>query len=256
MPLQSARLILVTPAPENADLHAQLASPQKMDKVHPLKDMDELMTRRLGDKQSTKRCYALVAQKPEGRDILAAIYTYWSDAPVQEPTWKMLPQHVGDILTTPSAPLKGEPTVVAFYSISAFGPDTGKTLIARLHDKFTRSANPPILTTLSPLRKFKEWLDKEGLTLQGNRDDDIQIVAKYLSGIEDKVQQFHLKNGAQIGAIHFNANAAGSLDDAHGAGCMISYRYPRQGERLTENKATLATGKPPISYHLHDYFLG
>jgi hypothetical protein len=72
---------------------------------------------------------------------------------------------------------------------------------------------------------------------------------------QDPVQKFHLGNGAQVGAIHFNASAKGHPDYELGGNVMISYRYPRTKDRLGENKEILKSGHIPCSYHLRDFFM-
>jgi len=247
-------VMLVTPDAENGDLHAQLISAEKSDKVHPISGLDELLHYRLGYDGDSKRCFALIQEHEDGtREIKAAIYTHWSDQPEEDDSWKMLPGHIDTIKQERSRKLEGEPTVVTFFSISSFGKGAGKKLISTLHTAFTGAANPPILTTLSPLRSLGGWLEEGGRMLGDTFDDMVATVAEFLSLREDPVQNFHLGNGAQVGAIHFNASASGP-DADDGAGCMISYRYPRKPGRLDQNKGEFDEGAIPVSNHLKPWF--
>lgn len=232
----SPSIVLVRPDVSHAHIHAQLISTEKSDKVHPISGLDELMTTRLGDAGSSKRCYALMGG-PDNRDVLAAIYTYWTCAQDAEQEWKLLPGKVDQILREPAHPLDAAPSVVTFYSISSFASGGGKNLIGELHRAFSQQANPPILTTLSPLRSFRAWLEQTGRDIEASVDSMIEAAARYLTERSDSVQQFHQGNGAYIGAIQPFANAAGTADDIDGMGLMVNYRYPRSPEKLLANRA-------------------
>lgn len=67
------------------------------------------------------------------------------------------------------------------------------------------------------------------------------------------VQNFHLGNGALVGAIQFGASKS-TLDATDGAGVMINYRYSRDPMRLEDNRRLLAAGLIPCDYHLAPYF--
>lgn len=248
------RLVLVTPNSEHQMFHSWLASDRGMDRVHRIANSEELMRKRLGDQDSNKRTYALVN---ENFGLLSVIYTYATQTPVADETWKMLPGEISPILEAPSEKMEEDPNVIVFYSISSFENGSGRPLIKSIYDEFTRvsaGGHVPILTTLSPLRTFSAWLQREGHQYNGTEEARLQRVADYLKTTENPVRNFHLGNGAQVGAIHLNAAPEGTVDGDSGAGVMISYRYPRRQERLAENQRILNSGRVPASYHLSHFF--
>lgn len=248
----AAHLVLVTPDSDFQMHHEWLSNKNGgMDRVHEISGQDELMRCRLGQDGSSKRCYALVNERG---GLLSVIYTYWATVPVEDETWKMLPKRVDTILQEPSVTLSTAPNVAGFYSISSFVDRTGRPLISAIYDEFIRASGTPILTTISPLRTFRAWLDQEGKKLEGTEDAKCHLVAEYLKTGANLVQRFHLGNGAQVGAIQFNANAEGSKDAVDGAGVMINYRYPRNRHRIEENLRILKSGRIPVSYHLRGFF--
>lgn len=251
----SAHLVLVTPNQEHQVFHNWLSIKDGgMDRVHEIAGRNELMKYRLGEENFSKRCYAL---ENDGKGLLAVIYTHWATLPSIQSgeSWRVLPGNIDSVLTAPSEPLKEKPNIVTFYSISSFAERSGKSLISSVYEQFTKAANPPILTTLSPLRTFKAWLDSCGLKFEGTEEARLKIVTDYLKLKLDPVQKFHLGNGAQVGAIHFNACAEGRRDHTEGAGVMINYRYPRVKERLDENVTAFKLGdKIPASNHLQMFF--
>jgi len=255
MPHTSARLILVTPKDEHRIFHDWLSSKDGgMDRVHEISGRNELMANRLGNEHSSKRCYALENNRG---GLLSVIYTHWANIPATDESWRILPGNIDSILAEPSQRLTTEPNIVTFYSISSFADKSGKSLISAVYDQFTRTANPPILTTLSPLRTFQAWLDREGKALNGTEEARLAVVAEYLKLKFDPVQRFHLGNGAQVGGIHFNASAEGQRDAIEGAGVMINYRYPRVQARLVDNRDIFRDqrcGQIPASNHLQHLF--
>lgn len=126
-----------------------------------------------------------------------------------------------------------------------------------MHETFARVAGAPIHTTLSLFRTFQKWLDKNDLVLQGTREEKTRLVAQYMrsANIKDRnpVQNFHLSNGALVGAIQFGASR-NTLDATDGAGVMINYRYARDPRRLAQNRELLEQGKIPCDRHLAPYF--
>ena len=247
---ETAKLVLITPDADFQMHHDWLSDKNGgMDKVHEIAGRDELVNLRLGYENSNKRCYAFT------RDgLLSVIYTHWANVPVEDETWKMLPKRVDTILEEPSVTLADKPNVVGFYSISSFVPGTGRPLISAIYNEFAQATGGPILTTLSPLRTLQKWLTAEGKQLTGTVEAKSYLVAQFLKTRLDPVENFHLGNGAQVGAIQFNANAPGTKDDLLGAGVMVNYRYPRNRRRIEENLSILARGRIPASYHLQEAF--
>lgn len=231
----SPSIVLVRPDASHAHIHQQLISAEKSDKVHPIGGLEDLVMNRLGLDGFNKRCFALMGGE-EGREVLAAIYTYWTTPEDAEEEWKLLPGKVDQILREPSRLLDAPPKVVTFYSISSFTNGGGKNLIGELHRAFTEQSNPPILTTLSPFRGFGAWLEKTGRQIGDSVEAMIEAAAACLTEGIDGVQRFHQGNGAYIGAIQTFANATGTADDVDGKNVMINYRYPRTTEALLANR--------------------
>jgi hypothetical protein len=250
--MTAPHLILVTPEPKFESFHDWLSSDKGMDKVHPLSGRDELLRQRLGLPNYNKRCFAHVDAKG---DVLSVIYTFWSKAKVTTKPYQVLPGKIAPILEAHSAPLTEDADIITFYSISSFVKGTGRPLIRSIYEEFTRVSQPPILTTLSPLRTLREWMEDNQLELAGTEEAKLKTVTDYLRTNHNEVQKFHLGNGAQVGAIHFNACAKGTKDDSLGARVMVSYRYPRDPKRLEENKAQYKGGIIPSSYHLQEFFV-
>jgi len=245
---QQSDLVLITPEPANASLHAQLI---ELEAVHAMRDMDDLLENRLGWEDSSKRCFALVR---EG-EVLAAIYTHAThDRDPHKRREERLPGNVERILKTPSEIMAASPDVIAFYSISSPKQyqGAGQLLIRTLHAEFKKAADCPILTTLSPLRGFAYWA---GEKYGPDPSPAHRMVAEYLATRTNQVQRFHQKNGAEIGAIHFNANAPGTPDRTDGLGIMISYDYSGDAGQLAENRRSFSEGGPlPVAGYLKPVF--
>lgn len=244
-------LEIVTPETGNEDLHAQLAG---KDQVHDFgaRTIDELKTYRLGNYDCNKMALALVnPQGANGRDILCAIYIYWQNdgaEPIHDP--RLLRGNVADILHQKIFPAAADTTQAAvFYSISTFNvlKGAGQMLIERMHELLTETTPPElVLTTLSPLRHFGEWLaDMRGTNdaLNNARKDDTTLRAaalQFLLHNRDGVQAFHMGNGATIGDINLNANSADSKDFVMAHNVMVNYLYSRDAAEIANNRACYA----------------
>lgn len=245
-PTLSPSVVLVRPDAAHAYIHQQLISAEKSDKVHPIGDMNDLLRYRLGYPGDSKLCFALM----QGTEVQAAIYTYWSCPEDAESEWMMLPGQVDKILQEPAQRLPKTPSVVTFYSVSSFVNGAGRALISDLHQAFTAHANPPLMTTLSPIRNLRAWIEETGHQIEDTIDGLIETAAAYLGQRVDRTQNFHLNIGAYIGAIRPFANAAGTEDDVNGLGLMINYRYPRSAEALKANQADYRAGAIPAASHI------
>ena len=231
--LSHADLIRIGAGSEFADLHDALSTGNKVDKVHPIQDTDDLKTRRLGGENANKRTFALAVKNDDGsRDLLAVIYTHWSkqdmmlDGTVAP---ENIPGDVASILNEDIVDLDDDPNTVIFYSISSFFPSAGPQLIKSLHAEFNKQAQTPFMSTLSPMRTFAGWLDEQGVDQFDDlsRDEKVTLVQDYLATGRDGVQNFHLSNGALMGDINLDSNAPGTADAEKGKGVMINYVYPR-----------------------------
>lgn len=247
---EHANLVLISPdSKEHRSIRDELVSDEKRDKVHPLETMDDLVTYRLGDENSSKRAYALTVDMPGANPlILAVIYTHWS---VQghdsaQPDEALLPGNVADILSEPGQALDAEADTGIFYSISSFFPGAGLELIKKLRtemggDRKAKWLNKkrPVLSTLSPLRGFAKWAEAQELNIPEAPDLKSEFLRaaadNYLDANQDPVQKFHMGNGAYIGKVNLDANTPGTQDDTKGLGVMVNYVYP-QGDILAKNQ--------------------
>lgn len=233
-PFAGAGLLLVTPDAAFTDIHTLLVSEKRGDKVHPLSCDDELKTRRLGDENASKRAYALAVPEAAGQQKVAAVvYTHWSARN------GALPCDVDEILKADSVALSEKPDTVTFYSISSFMRGAGERLIIELHKKLTAEHPGLILTTLSPLRTLRAWIEQNG----GAGDDLKEMARQCLLANQDPVQKFHLSNGACIGAINLDANHGQSADAIDGLGVMVNYVYPSDPAQLAANAARYKGGE-------------
>ena len=238
--LSQAELTLISPDAKDADIHRQLVSGEKKDKVHPLTTDEELSTKRLGNENASKRSYALVVPGENGqRIVLAVVYTYWSNGTA-------LPGKANEILAEPSRPLTQPADTVTFYSISSFLPKAGEALIKKIHAALRNTAIT--MTTLSPLRSLAAWKKQKPAT-----DAELKAEAlRYLLENQDSVQKFHLGNGAYIGDIKLNANTADSADGKQGLGVMVNYVYSKDPEQLARHQALYKQGKIVMATSLYE----
>ena len=124
-----------------------------------------------------------------------------------------------------------------FYSISNCQPGLqgvsfGNSLIKQVVDDL--SAEFPQLmsfVTLSPIPGLSKWAQDMSINLE---EDGRALAAHYLldqkrdDGLpRDSVARFHLKNGAQVHAIHANADLSEKGHHQSG-GLMVNYLYERQ----------------------------
>jgi hypothetical protein len=241
---EKLQLVPVSPEEQDSDLQAQLLD---KDLVHKfgVQTPDELKAYRLGSPASNKTAYALI--NPEAKDgqrqILAAIYTYWQhETPSYITDYRDLAGNVSRILHSPV--MAQRPSVeraAIFYSISTFNvmSGAGQMLIDRLHTQQTQQLNQGVvLSTLSPLRGFAEWLKTQVATRESFDDHGLkQAALTFLLANADGVQRFHMGNGAMIGDINLDANEKGSADDVLGHNTMVNYVYARSPAVVAAHRA-------------------
>jgi len=150
-------------------------------------------------------------------------------------------------------------SVAVFYSISncqagLMGISFGNLLIKQVVVEL-RQALPGLETfvTLSPIPKMRDW--QAAHSDHTARDESVRLEAiDYLLSAKtengapfDPVARFHLGNGAQIYAVHEDADlSAKGLDQSHGA--MVNYQYDlasieQNHERFVQNgEVCLAPG--------------
>ncbi len=243
---QRPYLIRVEPTPAHADLHRQLLA--KPDKVHPIRGEEDLLSNRLGFEGFSKQCFAMVRETVDGTlDVLAAIYTHLSTADTNQSSTNFLLGRVDEILNAPARPLDLPENLATCYSISSFGDNGGKLLIADLWESFANNARNPVVSTLSPFRTFAEFIERTGRAMPDTDHAFRLAAAAHLKERINPVQKFHQGNGAYAATFHIAANVPGSLDAVQGLNVMVGYRYPRSREALEANREDFRSGKVPAS---------
>ncbi len=255
------KLVLVEPTDAFRDHHRFLLN-EGNDVVHPISSEDELLEKRLGFMKWSKRCFVV----EQGTRILAVNYSHaTSPAIPKKESWRVLPGNIDTVLDMPSKPKTKAPTVLTLYSIfnTQVVDDLGqpykgaaRSLIFMLHETFARASDSPIHTTLSPFRTFQGWLNANGKSFEGTREEKLKLVVEHMRAIKihsNQAQKLHLGNGALVGAIQLDASKK-TKDMTDGAGVMINYRYSRDPMRLENNRRLLAAGLIPCDHHLAPYF--
>ena len=164
---------------------------------------------------------------------------------------KGVPTSIQDVLADRREILAAETADTAvFYSISncqagLAGISFGNSLIKQVvRDLSAELPNIRNFVTLSPIPRFRKWLEQ-------NVDDpeafDAGVLKKlcaiYLTSLNsrnlpvDPVARFHLQNGAQILAIHTDADVS-NAGIAKSVGVMVNYSY--EADNISENLKNLA----------------
>ncbi|MBT7559820.1 MAG: malonyl-CoA decarboxylase [Rhodobacterales bacterium] len=125
-----------------------------------------------------------------------------------------------------------------FYSISncqsgLAGISFGNFLIKQVVEDLTSEfGNLKTFVTLSPIPLFQSWLKNEGAKIKMKENNNLsKLVAFYLlngkrdDGLPfDPVARFHLGNGAQVHAVHENADIS-EKGINQSQGMMVNYLY-------------------------------
>jgi len=237
-----ARLIQVQP--DALNIQEQIFA--RGDFVHEIPDLSTLLTYRIGPDGYNRQCFCLVEDRDRGVEVLATIHTEFSTANTETSSPFFLRGNIRDVLTTPAKPLDGSANLITCYSISSFRKKAGAELIKRLYSHFNQSANPPVISTLSPIRTLGAFVQEAGYGHIKDPDVIRLCAAAHLLQKKNEVQNFHQGNGAYIGAIHVFANAAGGKDNVNGYDVMVGYRYPRSAESLSANQADFSNPNEKI----------
>ncbi|MEO0402845.1 MAG: malonyl-CoA decarboxylase family protein, partial [Pseudomonadota bacterium] len=201
--------------------------------VHAIRDWDDLR----------RRLY------PQDRRCFAYFHPTMPDEPlifVEVALTMTVPGSIQHVLADDRDTRKPHDTKVAvFYSISNCqtglkGISFGNLLIKQVVDELRQELpNLDTFVTLSPIPKFNLWLSEQDgdeaarQILQGRADADLirDRAARYLATARngrgapfDPVARFHLGNGAQIYAVHSDADL--SENGQHqSSGAMVNYHY-------------------------------
>lgn len=219
--------------------------------VHQINDLDDLR----------KRLY------PPDRRCFAFFHPSMPDEPlifVEVALTATIPNSIDDLLSEGRAPISpSDAKVATFYSISNCqkglkGITFGNLLIKQVVAELSRDV--PMLetfVTLSPIPGLNRWLRQhsteadQGAVAQvilngsGSGEDIVAMAARYLLGAKrddgfplDPVARFHLGNGAEVHAIHADADTSEN-GRAQSSGAMVNYLYDLpQTERRHEEFAS------------------
>ena len=139
-----------------------------------------------------------------------------------------------------------------FYSISncqkgLSGISFGNSLIKQVvRDLSIELPNIKDFVTLSPIPGLRKWIEARGLDVDLINSTSIRkLAARYLTSVNDRknapvdpVARFHLQNGAQILAIHADADLSEN-GRSTSLGAMVNYAY--HPEKIADNLRKLAT---------------
>ena len=247
---QGEHLIVVTPDPSQYAMAHEILL--RNEAVHPMRDLDELRHNRLGyiddnnpfksGSTSTKLAFALA----EGPFMRAVIYLDLSERPARDDQlieFCDLPGNLSAMRHAPSVPLTGNFNTFCFYSVSNIsnpndpnGKGAGERLITQVHTALRPYAR--VMTTLSPFRGFNQWIEQAGLQSEAaDKDGLFRLALKRVFAHHDRVQKFHLSNGAVIAGFHVGVNDQDTRDATEGMNMAVNYVYPRNLSILQQNAA-------------------
>ena len=180
--------------------------------------------------------------EPENRRCFAFFHPSMPDEPlifVEVALTHGIPNSIQDLLNN-------EQTIdenitfdtAVFYSISncqsgLAGISFGNFLIKQVVEDLTSEfGNLKTFVTLSPIPLFQSWLKNEGAKIKMKENNNLsKLVAFYLlngkrdDGLPfDPVARFHLGNGAQVHAVHENADIS-EKGINQSQGMMVNYLY-------------------------------
>ena len=167
---------------------------------------------------------------------------------------KGVPSSIQEVLADKREILDSQTADTAvFYSISncqagLAGISFGNSLIKQVaRDLSAELPNIRNFVTLSPIPGFRNWLDKNDVEADEAGVSTLRkLCAHYLTSRDgrgrpiDPVARFHLQNGAQILAIHGDADVSES-GKLNSLGLMVNYSY--EPKKITSNLQQLAQNK-------------
>ena len=180
--------------------------------------------------------------EPENRRCFAFFHPSMPDEPlifVEVALTHGIPNSIQDLLDNEQKIDKNIANDTAvFYSISncqsgLAGISFGNFLIKQVVEDLTSEfGNLKTFVTLSPIPLFQSWLKNEGAKIKMKENNNLsKLVAFYLlngkrdDGLPfDPVARFHLGNGAQVHAVHENADIS-EKGINQSQGLMVNYLY-------------------------------
>lgn len=210
--------------------------------VHEIETWDDLR-RRLHP--SDRRCFAFFHPAMPDEPLIF----------VEVALSKGIPSSIQDVLTDRREILEEETADTAvFYSISncqagLAGISFGNSLIKQVvRDLSLELPNIKNFVTLSPIPGLRRWAAERGLEVDVTSPPVIRkLAATYLLNEKgkknlplDPVARFHLGNGAQVFAIHADADSSEN-GDAQSYGAMVNYLY--EPDKIADNLQRFSTGE-------------
>ncbi|MES0882542.1 malonyl-CoA decarboxylase [Roseibium sp. SCP14] len=208
--------------------------------VHEIANWDDLRRRLVPD---DRRCFAFFHPAMPDEPLIF----------VEVALTAGIPGSVQDLLAEDREPITAEKAKTAvFYSISncqsgLAGISFGNSLIKQVAaDLSTELPGLKTFVTLSPIPGLTKWLNSENIPYEDTDAKQIRtLAAHYLMSAKrkdgqplDPVARFHLGNGAQIHAVHAEADLS-DKGQAQSAGAMVNYLYDLN--KVSQNHERFAT---------------
>lgn len=182
---------------------------------------DPILARRLG---LGRRCFALV--HPSLPAEVPLCFVHVALLPEVPASHKM----IDDLTGTEES--ERERAVAAFYAITnpapgLMGLDMGNWLIKKAALELS-SMQVARFVTMSPIPGFGAYAKKEDIAPEG-KEATMRAVKAYLlskrkGAAADPVANFHLRNGAEMGRLNYNADPS-ERGMKQSLGCMLNYFY-------------------------------
>ncbi|QBX99916.1 decarboxylase [Rhodophyticola sp. CCM32] len=200
--------------------------------------------------------------KPSDRRCFGFFHPSMSDDPlifVEVALTRGVPNSVQGLLADErEAILEEDADTAVFYSISncqagLAGISFGNSLIKQVVSDLSRDLpNLKTFVTLSPIPGLNKWLGGSQISLLP-RDDHKALAAHYLLEAKrpdgfpvDPVARFHLGNGAQIHAVHADADTSDN-GMRQSNGVMVNYLYDLN--QISQNHEKFAAEKEITASH-------
>jgi malonyl-CoA decarboxylase len=208
--------------------------------VHEIANWDDLRRRLVPD---DRRCFAFFHPAMPDEPLIF----------VEVALTAAIPGSVQDLLAEDREPITAdEARTAVFYSISncqsgLAGISFGNSLIKQVAaDLSTELPGLKTFVTLSPIPGLTKWLNSEHIPYEDADAKQIRtLAAHYLMSAKrkdgqplDPVARFHLGNGAQVHAVHAEADLSDKGRD-QAAGTMVNYLYDLN--KVSQNHERFAT---------------
>ena len=284
---ESVEFLHVLPNGKHANLRQQLFDNER---VHMQDSIEDMIATRVGDREANKRCFARVVHTAKKEDVTAGIFVALTN--VSGVDGRVSHQNLpGDIDVIKNMPVtefvppaqdSSDVAVAVLYTISSnqkLGYDWekgGRSLASNIYQHLNEESKERgydlYITTLSPVRGFNKWLQKQPnykdfvSEIEVNGKPDLganemlqhliahpegqaemrKMVMQYMVEEKDPVMNFHLGNGAYIGDINFNSENSQDW-------VMMNYVYAPDADIVGKNSELYVKTKiRAVAPHLQD----